>query len=423
MMAGAFLLVSISAPQRVFRVSLLNCLVGFLLLCLLVFAIRGEPQFATPFSERLYHRLEASNPAGFIALPWAQRSVFIASCLLGLLAVSRLAASETFRRSLLATIGVSGLAVAVYSLAQRFLGLPLVPWALIEGTPEWFNASFFHYSATAACINLAWPLIVFGPPPKWIGDKNGKRLIFQTVILSLVLAALIPLGSAAGLAVALGLAAVGFGWPWLFRHGLTIRRNLIAAVGGTFLVIGIWQGIEVWKVMKQFPDGWKGSAQTIQGAEMRDGRLEGLSRQRGDAIIPSDSPVRPTLWLAGLRMAADYPLLGRGPGTWANLSATYSNDPLVNTFFHARQFIHNDPLQTAAEWGWVALLGWGGLLLLAGAGSIFPIRFDLSFDGMAWAGVGVLIHSTVDFPLQCPGIQLWLVLLLGLACSSKNYGT
>ena len=50
-------------------------------------------------------------------------------------------------------------------------------------------------------------------------------------------------------------------------------------------------------------------------------------------------------------MAADYPLIGLGPGAWVKRSALYTRDSVVNTFYFYRQYAHHDLLQFAAEWG------------------------------------------------------------------------
>ena len=169
------------ARFRRFRPSpmVLGCVL-VLLGYLVVFAWRGEPEFATAFSKEFYTDLNSGNPAGFIAPPWHERLALHASCLLTVLTVSQLGRLRTFRRRMAFCFGFSALAVVAVSLMQRWGGMGSLPWVLVEGTPERCNAGFFHYSATAACINLGWPFIIFS---KWGWASWRKELGVKALLL------------------------------------------------------------------------------------------------------------------------------------------------------------------------------------------------------------------------------------------------
>jgi len=379
---------------------LLGCVL-VLLGYLAVFAWRGEPEFATAFSKEFYTELNASNPAGFIAPPWHERLALHATCLLTILTVSQLARLRTFRRRMAFCFGFSALAVVAVSLAQRWGGLGALPWVLVEGAPERCNAGFFHYSAAAACINLGWPFIVFS---KWGWESRPTELGLKALVFALVMIALVPLRAEAATVVAIVMLLGGILWNWLEARRLISRRLILATVATGFLAVGLWQFSEVKKVQRNFPDGWESAAKTVLAAPERDKELKAKSLTRGDRLVPSDAPIRPVLWLAGARMALDHPVIGRGPGSWPRLLAVYSNDPAANTFFHSVQFAHNDPLQFAAEWGIVpAVLFLVLVVRVLFAGMVLP----------ALALLGLVLHSTVDFPMQCPALMVVASVMIG----------
>ena len=383
------------ARFRRFRPSpmVLGCVL-VLLGYLVVFAWRGEPEFATAFSKEFYADLNSSNPAGFIAPPWHERLALHASCLLTVLTVSQLGRLRTFRRRMAFCFGFSALAVVAVSLMQRWAGLGSLPWVLVEGTPERCNAGFFHYSATAACINLGWPFVVFS---KWGWASWRKELGLKVLVFALVMAALVPLRAEAATAVAIAMLLGGCAWSWFEPRGLMSRRLVLATVAVGFLAVGAWQFFEVRKVQRNFPDGWTSAVDALRLAPERDREMKAKSLTRGDRLVPSEAPIRPVLWLAGARMAVDHPVIGQGPGSWPRLLALYSNDPTANTFFHAVQFTHNDPLQFAAEWGIVpAFLFLALVVRVLLGGAVLPALVLLGFG----------LHSTVDFPMQCPALMV-----------------
>lgn len=375
--------------------------VAILLGYLAVFAWKGEPEFATEFSKELFTELEAGNPAGFIAPPWSQRLALHAACLMTILTASQLARGRLFRRRMAFSFGFSALAVAGVSLAQRSGALGILPWVLVEGTPERCNAGFFHYSATAACINLGWPFIVF---TEWGWGSRRMQLGLKAAAFTLAMAALIPLRAEAATAVAVLMLVGGVLWKLLARQGLAGRRLVRATVVAGFLAVGTWQFLEVQKVHRRFPDGWTGAAETAIRAPERDKDMKARSMSRGDRMVVSQSPLRPTLWLAGVRMALDHPVAGEGPGSWPMLLAVYSNDPGANSFFHALQFTHNDLLQFAAEWGILpAILLFAMFVRALLGGTVLP--------GLVL--LGLALHSSVDFPMQCPALMVGACMMLG----------
>lgn len=388
--------------------------VGLLGLFLVGWAVGGEAEYQTAFSKEQFATIREQFPGGFILLPWWQRLCLIGSGLLAVPALAWLGRSPVDRRLLLGSVAASGLLAALVSLGQQWLRLPVLPWLMIQGETERWNAGFFHYSGLAACLNLAWPLIVFSK----IGNGLSTALEWSVkagivVVAGVVLAAS---GSAAGLAVGAGLLVAGSAWQLLRNKWYGHRGVAVSCMGVAVLGVMAWQGAQIRSVALDNPDGWTSAAETRSSAPQRDVAFRDAVSRRGDRLAVSSAPARAALWMAGARMAADHPLRGPGPGSWSRWSPLYSNEPFVNTFFHALQFTHNDPLQTAAEWGvvpailWLVL--WGGALWRASG------KVDQGVpgaSGIVLALFGVALHSLVDFPLQMPALQIWAALLLGLA--------
>ena len=378
----------------------------FLLGCLGVWATQPEPHFSTLFGEEHWRFLHERFPRALLQMPRLERLGFFACVILGFLAAIDLGRRENFRRQLTFAVGLSGMAVALYALGFAHLGWPALPWTLIDDGTERLNVCFAHYSGPPACLNLAWPLLVFG--------RAGR---FGLVAVLPVAAALPLWDSAAGQAIAAGLLVVGAVWRWGETRGWFTPESLRAALGVTLLAVFTWQTFSVGQMRAQTPDGWISADKTLEDAPIFDAELRTRADQRGDRLLPSNAPGRQSAWLCAARMASDYPLIGLGPGAWVKRSALYSRDPAVNTFSHYRQYAHHDLLQFAAEWGGLAALA--ALFLFAG-GIWRAVQRHPADIGLVLALVGVALHSTVDFPLQNPALQLWTALLLGLTWSQMR---
>ena len=391
--------------------------VAVLLGCLAWWATQPEPPFATPFAAENYAWIQDSYPAGLLQMPRMERLVFLACLLGGFLAAVDLSHDETFRRRLCLLIGSSGLAIGVYALGIRWLGLPLVPWAVIDGGTERYDVSFFHHCGPAACLNVAWVLIFFSRP----NQRQSSAFAILSSLAILVLVALAqPLwrSQSAG-AVAGGIFVAGLTWTMLQRRGLVTPARVRTALALFLTSLFAWQAFWAWRSLNRFPDHWVSAAQTRMIAPIRDARIRALAMQRGDRLAFSAAPARPIAWIAAGRMAMDYPLLGLGPGSWVRIIPLYSNEPLIQTFFQHRQFAHHDLLQTAAEWGIVPallFLGlWIGGLWRATANTDPPTAEGMN---VTLALVVLAVHSTLHFPLQIPALQIWAALLLAAAWST-----
>jgi O-Antigen ligase len=117
---------------------------------------------------------------------------------------------------------------------------------------------------------------------------------------------------------------------------------------------------------------------------------------------------REEMFTAAQPMAADYPLFGTGPGTFATVFQLYR---ISNATYWPEQ-LHNDWLETQITFGWIGLL----LVLTAlgcvvTAGFFAPRKFALA-AGLALGGC--LIHACFDFPLQIHSVLFLFLLICAL---------
>jgi len=131
---------------------------------------------------------------------------------------------------------------------------------------------------------------------------------------------------------------------------------------------------------------------------------------------------REEMYVAAQPMAADYPLFGTGPGTFATVFQLYRYS---NETYWPEQ-LHNDWLETRITFGW---LGFG--LLLAALGCVglrwfVPggVRGSRRFVVLAWLGLGgCLVHALFDFPFQIHStLFLFLVICAILFVLSRQAG-
>lgn len=379
-------------------------------------AVSAEPMFATSFAESHWAFLQREFPAAMLTWTRAERLWFVAGSLCALLAAAELGRDQTFRRRLCLVIGVSGLVMSLGALAQRFLGVSSPSWLLIGGSTERYNFVFFHHSAAAACFNLAWPLVAFH------GLKQGAGLFRAVVwaVLGAVACVCFPLWkseSAWVIAIALVLGALA--WWSLMRFAHAEPKLIFCGVGGALVAALALQLVWIERTRARYPDNWLGEAATRESAPERDTHFAEMASRRGDRMVPSDTPPRPAAWIAGMRMAMAYPIIGYGPGAWSREAVVFSNEPTVSTFYQHRQFAHHDLLQTAAEWGIVPALLWVALWVGAFYRAIRRDPTDLREMGLVLALIALALHSMLHFPLQLPLFQLWAALLLGLAWSRR----
>lgn len=138
-----------------------------------------------------------------------------------------------------------------------------------------------------------------------------------------------------------------------------------------------------------------------------------MSDWRPALLVRPLTEVRLVLWSDALGFAAQRPLLGQGPGSFAELNSLHD----VNTLYrHA----HSAFLEVAAELGLVGLLL---LVLLVSAGFLLLARApgaEALVGILAWSGLW--LHAMLDFVADYPQVLLVAGLVVGAAAGRAPSG-
>lgn len=377
--------------------------------CLVYWWTHDDPSFATRFAASHWEFLQGRHPGGVLLVPRGLRLALAASFLLFGLAVADATRRSGFRDALCLAMGLSGLAVAAYGAAERWLHWPPPAWLRIElGGMDQFNGPFFHYSAIASAFNMAWPLLAFGG---WTARHRRVQQVMIVLLLPITVL-LLPIWQAQLAWIICGLLWA-LGTLWLVLAFLTPKssRMIFVALVVGFAGVTAFQAVLVQRLARDFPDGWQGAERARVDAPKEDAALQVRALTRGDRLVASAAPARPVAWLAALRMARATGLVGEGPGAWVFQASLYSREPVMKTFFHHRQFAHHDLLQLAAEWGWLPAAGAVGWMALAFWCALWRGE-GTRVMGIVVALTGVSLHSLWNFPLQVPALQLWFIVLV-----------
>jgi putative inorganic carbon (HCO3(-)) transporter len=120
-------------------------------------------------------------------------------------------------------------------------------------------------------------------------------------------------------------------------------------------------------------------------------------------------------------IVADYPLMGSGGGSFYSVFPSYKKADVYSFYDQA----HNDYLQALIEYGFISFSCLVAIVLLcfASALSVIKKRKNAMYKGAAFASLmailGMLIHMSVDFPLQAPANASYFIVFLALALISK----
>jgi O-antigen ligase len=335
------------------------------------------------------------------------------SGLLGaLLFCCELVRRPTWRRRLWVTLALTGFSIALFGVMQKVGGdaVLALTWEPEKRDPI-NNFALFRYRANAgAWLNLVLPLLATLVFVSFHKRQRPWSKALGIAALLVVLAGIQLNPSRASWAIALGLllallARVAWHY-WQRRSDGTDRKAV--AVYGTLgaAALGALAAIVVW-------GGWLTGWQRL-GREGAD-----LSTRQPTEIF--------------LRMVPDAGWTGYGPGTFQVVFPAYQaahdfGGRPIPAFWTSQRWIHahHDYFQTLIEWGyvggllWAALIGGGlvvGVVKLVRLQSEFSLRWLLL--GAVLALMGVLVHATMDFPLQVASIQLYVAVLLGLCWGAK----
>jgi hypothetical protein len=322
---------------------------------------------------------------------------FVIGRTLGPVARERLRGGALLVGTLMSVVGLVGLALRIWPLA-----LPAQAHLRLAGTLTYSNAT----AALLVMILLAG----LTAPVSRLRDPQ----------LTLVLGGLLATQSRGGyVALVLGL--------------LVVRRQAIAAamalgLGGALGIAAVARSAQghrqvellflmvVVAALSSASTGIRRPSAHVLGAAaaaivvatvlaLTIGGLGETVRSRASTASVSD---RGYEWRAGWDNVAAHPLRGAGPGNRLQLSDG-----------RTARFVHNEPLQVAADSGLVGL----GLLTLAAVGGVLLRRHDEPrVGGAAAVLVGIGVCGLVDFSWHLPGIAMSAGLLAaGLPLSRSRF--
>ncbi|HSI10730.1 MAG TPA: O-antigen ligase family protein [Chthoniobacter sp.] len=325
------------------------------------------------------------------------------SGLLGILCViTDMAVAEVWRRRLLTTVLLTGIALTVYGLTQHILNQPLLLWDEAAMQHNLF-ATFYYHGNAGAFLNLLLPLAVAFVTETFSNRGAHGRRALSVVFLVLILAAQVEIASKAAMVVS-GILLVSAGAISIRycveKKLVRFRRLSLQLVAVSVLALS---GIALFG-LQHAANRWAELPKLLHGPNARLSAWGVCLRMLPDAgawgIGPANFMIAFPHYIKGLSM---------GPGVWE----------------HA----HQDYLETWIEWGWWGSAVWavliGGALVTAIKDGSSERRSDNQEDvllnrfvGLSLAGL--MLHALVDFPCQIPTIQLYAIVFTGILWSRRS---
>lgn len=254
------------------------------------------------------------------------------------------------------------IAAAILAAAALWTGYPYFRNAMTGLIPPYYNYTAFAVAAGVAAA-AAWAL-----------HPRGPRFAVRIAVLA----------GAAGGAACLGLAHSRGAWLALaFAAAVwAARRWGLKAVAVLVLAAGVFGGA---LATGRLPDA-------VGGALFKRGRQV--------------SEARPEIWRRAAGIASEKPWLGEGPGSFG---VGFRRRPVEARGAQSRwglttDYAHSEPLQAAAETGWIGLALW-----LIGFGASLSFLFQRASDepareAAAIAAAAMAAQLMVDNMLQIPGL-------------------
>lgn len=308
----------------------------------------------------------------------------------------------------LVAAGLAGRSVAAAPRGPAVLGLVLAALAVAVSAHA-AAQRFVTYPALAAALRAADPADPGGVLVRLEAGRPSGPFVLPAALGGFVALALPWLalraarGRGPGPRLAAGAAlAAGLG-------GLALTKSvgaLVAAAAGILIALPA--------------DRRRVAAAVVLAAALGGGWF--LAGRDDVRAVPGGDPLtlRAGNWAAALRMIAERPVFGVGPGAFAT-HYPRAMRPGMNETRHA----HNSYLEAAAGWGlWI--LAPVGLLVTAAAGAVRARRRDARdrFSGrgreapddrlaLLAGGVAFLVHNLGDFTAYLPGVALPAAVALG----------
>jgi hypothetical protein len=337
---------------------------------------------------------------GFWDASLTLQPVLLMTGLIGALWVAcDLTANRQWRNRVWLVLALTGLSIMILGLAQRFTEAPGIFWYPYRFTGKSFFAVFRYHANAGAYINLVLPFIVALAVRAFYREGAEKSRVFWTLAALVTAACGFINTSRAGNVICALLLLGMIGWIVSARlHSLRSRRLLTAAASAVLLagaaaVLAVSFGID--RTVLRWERQW-------------DSLFNNSRYQVYDVLVSSTIPA--SGWW------------GHGPGTFVrvfNIHRDLTGNPVKGWWVNA----HSDALQTPVDYGWAGAAAWlallGGGLVVAALGARRrgrrPDENEILSMACAFALGGVSLHAFVDFPLQISSLQLYTMIIAGLA--------
>ena len=399
---GGMFIVSLLLRGRLLRVSWVSLGLSFLLL--------GYGWFMTWNAKLIYDPHVFYFHPGSPHLPsWpgsvdqktsADQMVLITGLFCAFWVVSDLSTRERWRRRFWLVLGLAGLSIVLLGLAQRLSGAPGIFWRTDLECGNTFFATYRYHANAGSFINLILPFVAAQCACAFRPSESGFGKVFWTVALLAVLASACVNLSRAATLISGGVVAIFLFWQFfeIVRrrgHGFNAMQIVVVlaimAGGSWFLVqqVGFGEAYKHWQEL--------GGALTDNFRYVAYDTIE-------HRVLPKSG------WW------------GFGPNTFSLIFPFFTNSLGYRIWGYWAQ-AHQDYLETLVEWGYCGAVLWFlffGNTIVRAAYSLWRRRrtWDSRTRALAVTALlalaSVLIHSTVDFPLQIASLQLYASVILGI---------
>jgi hypothetical protein len=305
-------------------------------------------------------------------------------------------------------------------------------WAF-QAQGLWRASSTLTYPNAAAAVLAAASLVVVG---RLVATPGSVPLVLAAAGLLAGLAATMSRAGALGLVVGLvvlaglrGLGATARATAGPAAGALVALACLLPSVPAAspprpaLALVGLGAGLALAALVARLPR-WPALALLggvlaagVGGLLAIGGGVGGAAQRVAEARANLASPDRSGALHAAVRLAAEHPVTGTGPG---------QADLRWKGYDHGAQlfaYVHNEYAQVAAELGLLGLVLLA-VLLVAVARSLWRARTTAP-SGATWAGVvaataAFAVHSAFDFVWHLPAVVLTVTLLVGVALPARD---
>lgn len=313
----------------------------------------------------------------------------------GFLAFVDLSQSRRIRWMIVRAVAISGLLVAVIGMVQKAAGADALLWKHLPPGSTFF-AAFRYHGHASAFLNLCWPAALALFLRSCLERKYLGRNLWGLAWL-FIFGALFVNTSKFGHAAA---------FPLLLLSGIVFFRHLpgdwfVPSWRNLLIATAVVTVLAVLTVptLRQTVTNWQAHLN------------EGITLQ-----------LRQMTYSTCLAMVREVPLFGFGTGSFRILFPYYTQElgtQVKGIWSHA----HEDYLETVIEWGWTGAALWACLFAPAVVRQIIRSlgpKADLTGSAALVGVLAILVHATVDFPLQIASIHFFFLIFLAFLWRSHR---